>query len=204
VVHHLRQTPGVDVEDEISGSTGLTGGVDGWMILRKVPGKGTQLHVNGRDIEEPKEYALNWDPLTAVWTIEGDADEVQVSNERQKILDVLELAPVPLTPKEVAGMIPDAKHNNVKYLMWVMVGDGQLTKDDRGKYSPGSRVSGVSKVSGDGTNPEDDSPKVVSWSDLPKLPSRSPEEVRKLDDELRIKHERTYDPARLVFYEADE
>jgi hypothetical protein len=65
--------------------------------------------------------------------------------------------------------MPGAKHNNVKYLMWAMLGDGQLLKDDKGHYSPANptnrptnpkkahscagnddRVSGVSEDSGVG------------------------------------------------------
>jgi len=136
VVYHLRKTPGVDPEDEISSSTGLTGGVDGWLILRNAPGKGVTLHINGRDIEEPKEYAMHFDPMAATWTIRGDADEVQMSEERAKILKVLRFAGESLGPKEIADLIPGAKPGNIRYLLYKMVEDVQVIKDSRGKYSP--------------------------------------------------------------------
>jgi len=172
VVHHLRKMAASDPVDEISSSTGLTAGVDGFLILRRTPGsKGPTLYVDGRDIEEPTEYALHWSHNTATWTIEGDAEEVHLSKERGDILLTLNRSPAPLTPKEVSDVMP-GKYNNVKYLMWTMLGDGQLVKDDKGRYSPanptnpptnptnprkadtygtnGDPVSGVSGVSGVG------------------------------------------------------
>jgi hypothetical protein len=167
VVHHLRKMAASDPMDEISSSTGLTAGVDGFLILRRTPGsKGPTLFVDGRDIEEPTEYALHWNINTATWTIEGDAEEVHISKERADILLTLNRSSEPMTPKEVSDAMPGAKHNNVKYLMWTMLGDGQLVKDGKGCYSPTNptnptnsrkadtygekdhRVSGVSGVSG--------------------------------------------------------
>jgi hypothetical protein len=137
VVHHLRKMAASDPLDEISSSTGLTAGVDGFLILRRTPGsKGPTLYVDGRDIEEPTEYALSWNINTATWTIEGDADEVHLSKERGDILLTLNRSADSMTPKEVADVMPGAKYANVKYLMWAMLGDGQLLKDSRGRYSP--------------------------------------------------------------------
>jgi hypothetical protein len=137
VVHHLRKMAASDPMDEISSSTGLTAGVDGFLILRRTPGsKGPTLYVDGRDIEEPTEYALHWNLNTATWTIEGEAEEVHLSKERGDILLVLNRNPDPMTPKEVAEAMPGAKYNNVKYLMWTMLGDGQLLKNSKGAYYP--------------------------------------------------------------------
>jgi hypothetical protein len=137
VVHHLRKMAASDPMDEISSSTGLTAGVDGFMILRRTPGsKGPTLFVDGRDIEEPTEYALHWNHNTATWTIEGDAEEVRISQERGDILLILNRAPSPLTPKEVSDVTPGTSYGSVKKLMWTMLGDGQLLKDDKGRYSP--------------------------------------------------------------------
>lgn len=136
VVHHLRKMAASDPMDEISSSTGLTAGVDGFMILRRTPGsKGPTLYVEGRDVEDPAEYALHWNMGTATWTIEGHAEEVHMSDERGSILLTLDRSPDPMTPKEVSDMLPGSKHANVKYLMWAMLGDGQLAKDGKGKYA---------------------------------------------------------------------
>ncbi len=137
VVHHLRKMAASDPMDEISSSTGLTAGVDGFLILRRTPGsKGPTLYVDGRDIEEPTEFALHWNLNTATWTIEGDAEEVHLSKERADILLTLNRSPEPMTPKEVSDVMPSATRNSIRYLMWAMLGDGQLVKDGKGRYSP--------------------------------------------------------------------
>ncbi len=136
VVHHLRKAAAADPMDEITSSTGLTGGVDGFLILRRTPGsKGPTLYVDGRDIEEPTEYALHWNLNTATWTIEGTAEEVHVSKERGDILLTLNRSPEPMTPKQVSEVL-GASYSSTKKLMWTMLGDGQLVKDDKGRYSP--------------------------------------------------------------------
>jgi hypothetical protein len=141
VVHHLRKGEAADAQDEISGSTGLSGGVDGYLILRRKPGsKGPTLYVDGRDIEEPEEYALHWNQNTATWTIQGTAEEVHISEERADILLVLNRSPEPMTPKETADLL-GRKANNVKYLMWQMAQDGQLAKPAPGKYEPANRTN---------------------------------------------------------------
>jgi len=135
VVHHLRKAEAADPQDTISGSTGLTGGVDGYMILQRTRGsKGPTLYVDGRDIEEPEEYALIWNVHTATWTIEGPAEEEHISKERADILLTLNRNGKPMTPKEVSDSMPGAKYNNIKFLMWAMYTDGQLKKNDKGEY----------------------------------------------------------------------
>lgn len=138
VVYHLRKAAAADPLDEISSSTGLTAGVDGFLILRRTPGgKGPTLYVEGRDIEETMEYALNWNSNTASWTIEGAAEEVHLSDERTDILLTLNRAGQSMTPREVTDALgPDAKYTNVKTLMWKMGSAGQLLNDNRGAYLP--------------------------------------------------------------------
>jgi hypothetical protein len=153
VVHHLRKMAASDPLDEISSSTGLTAGVDGFLILRRQPGsKGPTLYVDGRDIEEPTEYALIWNLNTATWTIEGDAEEVHISKERADILLTLNRAGRSMTPREVSDAM-DAKHNNIKKLMWTMLGGGQLLKDDKGRYSPTNPTTSNPGNRGNSSNP---------------------------------------------------
>jgi hypothetical protein len=165
VVHHLRKGEAVDPQDEISGSTGLAGGVDGYMILRRKAGaRGPTLFVDGRDIEEPTEYALHWNHNTACCTIEGTAEEVHMSEERGGLLLELNRSPEPMSPKEVADIMPGKSHGAVKYLLHQMYRDDQV-KRVSGRYEPANRttnhgnphenagneasVSGVSEVSHD-------------------------------------------------------
>src|SRR5437762_14174510 len=54
-IHHLRKTASEanDVLDEVSGSVGLTGAVDGFLVLKRERGQfDATLHVTGRDIED--------------------------------------------------------------------------------------------------------------------------------------------------------
>jgi hypothetical protein len=165
VVHHLRKMAAADPVDEISSSTGLTAGVDGFLILRRTPGsKGPTLYVDGRDIEEPTEYALIWTVNTATWTIEGDADEVHMSKERADILLTLNRRREYMTPREVTdAMGPSAKYNNVKYLMWTMLGDGQLLKNDKGKYYPTNPANPTNPTNpANSTNPTSEDEGTVS------------------------------------------
>ena len=173
VVHHLRKMAASDPLDEISSSTGLTAGVGGFLILRRTPGsKGPTLYVDGRDIEEPTEYALMWNINTATWTIEGDAEEVHISKERADILLTINRHGKPMTPREVTDAMPGAKYNNVKYLMWTMLGSGQLIKDDKGRYSPTNPTNPTNLTNS--TNPSVKSPEKVSGLvAVPKSANRS-------------------------------
>jgi hypothetical protein len=89
-VHHLRKTGSHDVLDEIIGSTGVTGAVDGAMILKRDRGQtDATLFVTGRDIEREQQLALNFDTSTALWTLVGNAEELCCTRARQDILDLL-------------------------------------------------------------------------------------------------------------------
>lgn len=164
VVHHTRKLAAADPVDEVSGSTGLSGGADGILVLKRDRGRAdAYLHVTGREIEEEVELALRWDAELASWRLVGDAEQYRVSQERQDIVRVLEEAPEPMTPKEVAELL-DKNPNAVKYLMWKMSKDSQLATVGKGRYSPTGNaanpltadpdsgdgsVSAVSEVSGD-------------------------------------------------------
>jgi hypothetical protein len=133
VVHHTRKMAATDPLDEISGSTGLTGGVDGVLVLKRDRGKADAvLHVDGRDIEEPAEYALKWDAETAGWSIAGDAEEYRMSKERKDILGMLAEAGEFLSPGEVADALGTPR-NTIKQRLWCMAQDGQV-ENRNGKY----------------------------------------------------------------------
>jgi len=133
VVHHTRKMAAADPLDEISGSTGLTGGVDGVLVLKRDRDKADAvLHVDGRDIEEPAEFALKWDAETAGWTIVGDAEEYRISEERKDIIRVLVEAGEFLSPGEVADVLGKPR-NTIKQRLWRMAQDGQV-ENRNGKY----------------------------------------------------------------------
>jgi hypothetical protein len=134
LVHHLRETESDDPLDMITGSVGLTGGVDGALVLKRRRGRADAfLHVEGRDIETPTELALKFDRDAATWTIAGDAEEYRVSERRRSILRVLGNADEPLGPKEIAEMA-DAPYGATRELLSQMVKDGQVKNLGRGAY----------------------------------------------------------------------
>ena len=58
LIHHTRKMGSDDPIDLISGTLGLAGGVDGFMVLQRMPfGDAATLYVAGRDIEEAGEHA---------------------------------------------------------------------------------------------------------------------------------------------------
>ena len=133
-VHHLRKAGADDPMDEISGSTGLSGAADGVLLLKRDRGRGdAYLHVDGRDIEEPAELALTWDPDTAGWTLAGDAEQFRLSQARAEIVEVLEKADEAMTPAEVADALGKS-YNTIKQRLWQMSKEGQVLASD-GRYS---------------------------------------------------------------------
>jgi hypothetical protein len=134
VVHHTRKAGAEDPQDEISGSTGLSGAADGFLLLRRDRGRGdAYLHADGRDIEEPAEHALLWSHDAATWTLAGDAETFRLSKERAEIVAVLEDAGAPMTPTEVSEAL-GKPFNTVKQRLWHMSRDGQVSAAD-GRYS---------------------------------------------------------------------
>ncbi len=163
VVHHLRKMVAADPLDEISGSTGLSGGVDGMLVLKRERGRAdASLYVDGRDIEEQKEFALRWDSELTSWVIAGDADEFRLSEERAAVVGMLREADGPMGPKAVAEAL-GMKHGAVRELLSRMAKDGDVDKVGRGQYTvrkadiadiPDNRIADVrdvSDVSGDET-----------------------------------------------------
>jgi hypothetical protein len=92
-----------DVFDTVSGTLGLTGGVDTVAILKR-SASGSTLHVEGRDLVETIEKAIMFDRETCRWTILGDAAEVQRSSERGRVLLVLKGAGDGLSMRDSEGI----------------------------------------------------------------------------------------------------
>jgi AAA domain/Ribonuclease R winged-helix domain len=139
LVHHLREAESDDPLDMIHGSAGLTGGVDGALVLKRKRGQAdAYLHVDGRDIENPTELALKFDPNAATWAIVGDAEEYRLSEQRSAILRVLLNADGPMGPKEITEVLQakgmDIKYGAVRELLSQMVKDRQVKNLGRGQY----------------------------------------------------------------------
>jgi len=163
VLHHQRKMDADDPLDTISGSTGLSGGVDGVLVLKRDRGSAdAYLFVDGRDVEEPGEYALRWDAQLASWQLLGDAEEYRIGETRAKILRALADVQEPMSPKDIAIEI-DEQHETVRQTLRRMDTDGQVKKVGYGRYchsshsvtlepempSESDRVTGVTGDSGD-------------------------------------------------------
>ncbi len=163
LVHHSnKQVDPADPFDVISGSTGLTGGVDSALVLSRERGAADAfLYVDGRDIEEAAELALTWDQHRASWWLKGDAEEYRMSKERRAIYNTVKDSSERITPKEVAEVL-DKKEGTVRKMMWEMSRDGQLRSEGGGYWveengnngnSGNSDVTGVTGPARGG-NPE--------------------------------------------------
>jgi hypothetical protein len=141
LVHHLRESESDDPLDMIHGSAGLTGGVDGALVLKRQRGRADAfLHVDGRDIEYPMELALKFDQTAATWAIIGEAEEYRMSEGRREIQSVLAEADEPLGPKEITAILDERLGANapsygaVGEMLSQMVKDGQAQNLGRGQY----------------------------------------------------------------------
>ena len=127
-VHHLRKTGSSDVLDEITGSIGMTGAVDGTLILKRERGQlDATLFVTGRDIECEQHLALSFDATTALWSVVGNAEEVGRSRERQQILDLLAEQPEGMSPREVAEAL-EKNYHTTRSLLRKMEEAGEVAR----------------------------------------------------------------------------
>jgi AAA domain/3'-5' exonuclease/Domain of unknown function (DUF3854) len=185
VVHHLRKSSADDPLDEVSGSHGLTGGVDGVLVLKRERGRADAfLYVTGRDIEQEREFALSWDAASAAWSIAGDAEEYRGSKERAEILECLRSAKGPMGIKEVSDAL-GKPYNNVKQLMWKMSNEGDL-RNVGGKYVV---VTGNLDNPGDpseGEPPPEGSPEPATHAREEDDPAQKVNEVIEVTDEERV------------------
>lgn len=146
IVHHTRKGTGDDAVEAVSGSYGLTGGVDGVLTLKRDRGRSdASLFITGRDVTE-QDLALKWDADLCLWSILGDADEYRMSTQRANVANALRDSAEPITPKEIAeatGMKPES----VRQFLYQMRKANQVMEAG-GKYSLRNQsVSAVSDVS---------------------------------------------------------
>src|SRR5260370_18389688 len=118
---------GDGVVDEITGSIGLTGAVDGGLTLKRERGQHeASLFVTGRDIEHEQQLALRFDPLTAMWTLVGNAEEAKRTKERQDILDLLtEQFPEGMSLRQVAVAL-DKNYHTTRCLLRKLEAAGKI------------------------------------------------------------------------------
>lgn len=153
VVTHLRKMEATDVFDQVSGSTGLTGGADATLVLKRARGENSaSLHVTGRDIVE-SEYAVTFDPDRCTWTLDGDAlaDAAKkaaanrvatgLGDKAAEILGVVTASPG-VGPSQV-GKAVGLDANAAGVYLQRLADAGRLQKIGRGRYSPVESVESV-------------------------------------------------------------
>lgn len=134
IIHHTRKMKSEDAADEISGTLGAPSAVATyWVLSRAEDGKHTILTPNGRDLRHDDKLALLWDPLSCLHTIDGTADQVSLSYERQTILRVL-ADDRPHSPKEIA-MAVGKSVGAVQQMMLDMLHAGQVDRVGIGAYA---------------------------------------------------------------------
>jgi AAA domain len=128
-VHHLRKTSSSDVLDEITGSIGMTGAVDGTLILKRERGQAeATLFVTGRDIEREQQLALSFDVTTALWTVIGNTEEVGRTRARQEIIELLrEQGPDGMNPREIADAL-EKNYHTTRSILRKMEQTGEITR----------------------------------------------------------------------------
>lgn len=129
VIHHTRKAESNDAVDEISGTLGLVAGFDGYLTLKRTPGKECDgvIVVDGRDIENSGEFALSWNKQCALWTLLGDANEYNTTTERKQIKDLIMAKGTALDAYQIAKEL-DKNEFAVKKLCQRMIEAGELLK----------------------------------------------------------------------------
>jgi hypothetical protein len=140
VAHHDRKMDADDVFDTVSGTLGLTGGVDAIAVMKRRSGAVT-LHIQGRDLEDDVEKAIRFDKETCRWVILGEAVEVQRSGERRRVLDALARVPEGMNVSEIVAAARLGNRNAADQLLFRMLADGDVQRIKRGMYGlPGIKA----------------------------------------------------------------
>lgn len=141
IIHHLKKGDAEDPLDMISGSTGLTGGMDGSMVLTRTRSAADGiLKAVHRDLEDDPEIALvRVEKDEGWWKYAGEGEEYRMGKERRRILDALANADGPLKPIQIAEELGEPTQN-VSKLLQKMRQDGYVDNEGYGKYVIGKTV----------------------------------------------------------------
>lgn len=125
LVHHMRKADADYELDEISGSTGATGASDSILILKRSV-DGPTLYRQGRDVIE-ETFAVEFDLENCIWTLQGEAKEVHMSEARRSIYQLLVATPEGMTPKAIANAL-GKNYATIRGLVAKMHAEGALVK----------------------------------------------------------------------------
>lgn len=152
IIHHTRKTLAYstttagDVMEMINGSNGIGGAADQTMVLLRNRGsQDAKLFSLGRAVKD-QYLAMHWDDVEGGkgWSIAGDMGKVQLSQERKKILAVMEENGGPMKPGTIAKQV-ECTQSNVTQIIAHLVEDGYVKRVAYGTYQ-------VSSTNREGTN----------------------------------------------------
>lgn len=133
LVSHNRKAGAGDthVNQEVSGTTGLVGGVDNVFVLKRSSGNVTAvLHTDGRDIEQQLELALQLHD--GRWECVGDAKDVNRSQQRNSVLEALNRVGGVGTARDIhEAMGATEKLGTLRVRLTRMVSGGELDLSGR-------------------------------------------------------------------------
>jgi len=126
LVMHNRKQHSEDALQLVSGTQGMTGGVDNVLVLRRERGRmDAGLYVDGRDIEEPQEIAMRFDE--GYWCSDGQTvHEAKMTSERRKVLDVVRELGAEARIRRIAAELSPKKYSSVSSLLSKMTKAGDL------------------------------------------------------------------------------
>jgi len=132
LIHHLKKGKERDFIEQLSGSMGVTGSADTVMVMERERNQNEAiLKITGRDVREQELVLMLKE--NGQWELLGEASCVQITQERQEIIDLLQNYGKPLSGKEISGLL-DKKYDNTRYLLSKLMQDGLITKIDRKGY----------------------------------------------------------------------
>ena len=144
VVHHTRKGSSDDPVEEISGTLGLAGAADGFLVLKRTS-SGATLIGRCRDTEDV-DLAMQFSNEICRWTILGEAADVQRSEHKGRVLVALEEAGATgLTPSEIAAEVEGLRHENAKQLLRRMAKAAEV-QSEQGRYFHNTVVLSITPV----------------------------------------------------------
>lgn len=99
-----------------------------WRLFKE-KGVGTKLQIEGRDLEDEYLLRLKFDRDNAYWINQGNANEYELSEKRQKIIEAI-AALQPITAKDISEAIQSDLSNTVKQLN-ELESSGAIRKEGR-------------------------------------------------------------------------
>ena len=135
VIHHTRKMRAENVFHEVSGSTGLTGGVATTWVLRQMAEHPDQqiLAIQGRDVMLDDPIAIRWDAYLCQHVVAEVGPHVSSGSARRAVYDVIATAGE-CTIKDIVaatGTSAKAVDNHLRRL----IEDGAVRRVGRGRYA---------------------------------------------------------------------